>query len=362
MQFNNQKIVFESMINPLLAQSMRFNKIDLDISLLNRLLLLLLIFTASIPLSLASDAEPEAYWQGSLGPLNIRSLAPGQALRMAPLPRSPYGLIKGETELQFHVAGASVYLNDPGKYFIDFNFTDTRIALRHGFLKGWSAELGFNDRRIVNLYLDGVVKKFHEALDIDQNGRDVNLNETHLIVPEYSLNFSNELNGIFSQSIDLSIQKVIVDKSVEWPAVAMSFNSSIETLSNGMIEKGAVDYGIQISLAQKKQSGYLFGNLSYSIFGSNRALAVVPLAKTQLSGMLGYEFKTVANQALIVQYLFSDGVINNLAALDRVSHEIHLGYKWRHQLNIIELGVVENIINIDNGPDVAFTFGITHRI
>jgi hypothetical protein len=78
--------------------------------------------------------------------------------------------------------------------------------------------------------------------------------------------------------------------------------------------------------------------------------------------MLGYEFSLSVNQAFIVQYLFSEGVIKNLGALEKVSHEIHLGYKWRTQKNIIEVGLVENIVNFDNGPDVAFTFGITHRL
>jgi len=78
--------------------------------------------------------------------------------------------------------------------------------------------------------------------------------------------------------------------------------------------------------------------------------------------MFGYEFTMEANEAFIVQYLFSEGVLEDLGALADVSHEIHLGYKWRTERNIFELGLVENIINFDNGPDVAFTFGVTHRI
>lgn len=310
----------------------------------------------------AQSYEPEPYWQGTLGPLNIRSMSPGQALRLAPMPRSPYGLPNGETEIQFNIAGASVFLQSPGEYLIDFNFTDTRMAINHGFGNGWSAELSFNDRRIVNLNLDEVVEGFHDIFGIDQNGRDENLSQTRVEFPLSSVSLGSELNGIFSQTVGITLQKVLIDKSVRWPALALIFNSSIETLNDGMIEDGAVDYGVQLSLAQKKSTGYFFANLSFSKFGSDNTLAVIPLSDKQFSGMFGYEFTTGANQAFIVQYLFSEGVLEELGALADVSHEIHLGYKWRTKSNIVEVGLVENIVNFDNGPDVAFTFGLTHRL
>lgn len=305
---------------------------------------------------------PEHYWQGTLGPLNIRSLSPGQALRLAPMPRSPYGLPAGETELQFNVAGASVFLQSPDLYLIDFNFTDTRMAINYGLGNGWSAELSFNDRRIVNLNLDEVVEGFHDVLGIEQNGRDENLSQTRLEFPLSSVSIGNELNGVFSQTVGVTLQKVLIDKSVRWPALALIFNTSVETLNEGMIDEGSVDYGVQISIAQKKNTGYLFANLSYTKFGSDKTLDVIVLSDKQFSGMLGYEFTVNDNQAFIVQYLFSEGVLQELGALEDVSHEIHLGYKWRTENNIYEAGLVENIVNFDNGPDVAFTFGLTHRL
>jgi len=326
-----------------------------------KFIVLLMVVSISVPIS-AGSLSPDPYWQGTLGPLNIRSLSPGQALRLAPIPRSPYGLPVGETELKLNIAAASVYLQSPDIYLIDFNFTDTRLAVNHGFENGWSTELSFNDRRIRNLNLDEVVESFHDVFGIEQNGRDINLNQTHIEIPQYSVSFADELNGVFSQTLGLSIQKVLIDKSVEWPAVAIVFNASLETLSDGMIEKGAIDYGIQLTMAQKQSAGYMFGNISYTHFGSEESLDLIPLTDKQFSGMMGYEFTLGKDEAFIVQYLFSDGVLVNLGALEDVSHEIHLGYKWRTNDNIFEVGLVENIVNFDNGPDVAFTFGVTHRL
>ena len=329
---------------------------------LQKYLVIFMLSVLSTSMISAEPYEPEPYWTGTLGPMNIRSLSPGQALRLAPVPRSPYGLPDGETELQFHIAGASIFLQLEDEYLIDFNFTDTRLAYNHGFGNGWSAELSFNDRRIVNLNLDEVVEGFHDMFGIEQNGRDQNLNETHLFIRQSSVDAGNEINGIFSQTLGVTIQKVIIDKSVKWPALAVIVNMGLETYSDGMIEDGAFDYGVQLSMAQKQSAGYVFSNLSYTHFGSNRVLKVIPLSKKQLSGMFGYEYTVDENEAIIIQYLFSEGVLKNLGALDDVTHEIHLGYKWRTDSNIFEVGIVENIVNFDNGPDVAFTMGLTHRL
>ena len=310
----------------------------------------------------ASTPAPDPYWQGTLGPLTIRSLSPAQALRLAPIPRSPYGLPKGQTELQLNVAAASIFIEEPGVFFMDYHFTDTRLAINHGFANGWSAELSFNDRRIVNAHLDKITEEFHDLFGIDQNGRtEVEKDDTRILIPEHGVDLGKNAKGEFSQTFGLSVQKVLIDKSVRWPAVAVNFNMSYETLGEGMIEQGSVDYGVQFSVAQKRKASYLYGNISYTYFGSDESLGV-PLTDKQFSGMLGYEIITAPNQAFIVQYLFSDGVVEDLGALEDVSHEIHLGYKWRTQSLLWETGLVENIVNFDNSPDVAFTFGVTYRL
>lgn len=320
---------------------------------------LVVLYTTQV---IANEFTPDPYWQGTLGPLTIRSLSPGQVMRLAPIPRSPYGIPENQTELQFNVAAASLFIEEEGGFFMDLHFSDTRFAINHGFSHGWSANLSFNDRRVVNAHLDGITKKFHDAFGISQNGRDeVEENDTRIQIPAYGIDLGEEIKGPFSQTIGLSIQKVLIDKSIRWPAIAVHFNTSYETMDNGVIEHGSMDYGVQFSIAQKRNGGYLYGNISYTRFGSDNWLGV-PLSEKQLSGMLGYEVTTGAHQAFIVQYLFSEGIFEDLGALSEYSHEIHFGYKWRTESFLWEAGLVENIVNFDNSPDVAFTFGITYKI
>jgi len=57
--------------------------------------------------------------------------------------------------------------------------------------------------------------------------------------------------------------------------------------------------------------------------------------------MLGFEFTITNNEAFIVRYLFSEGVLKNLGVLNKVGYEIHLGYKWHTKNNMYELGLLK---------------------
>jgi len=327
-----------------------------------RFFILLLLASIVQDRAYAYEAEPEEYWQGTLGPLTIRSLSPAQSLRFSPIPRSPYGLPDGQTELQFNIAAASVFSEQKGLFMLDFHFTDTRFAINQGFANDWSAELSFNERRIINARLDQLTLEFHDLFGIDQNGRtEVERDDTTIQISEYGIDIGKESRGKYSQTMALSVQKVLADKSVGWPAIAVNFNMSYENLENGMIEHGAFDYGVQFSIAQKKSNGYAYGNISYTEFGSNNVLGM-PLTDHQFSGMMGYEFNVKTDQSFILQYLFSEGVVIDMGELSEYSHEIHIGYKWRTDSLLWEAGLVENIVNFENSPDVAFTFGLTYKI
>ena len=325
--------------------------------------ILLMMLAAIVSIQAKAETQPpDPYWQGTLGPLTIHSLAPVQSFRLTPVPRSPYGLPEGQTEIQFNIAAASIYIKEVGKYFMDFHFTDTRLAINHGFANNWSAQFSIIERRITNAHLDQLTLNFHDLFGLDQDGRtEVPKNDTRIQIDEFGIDLGKQIRGDYSQTLGISIHKVLIDKSESWPAVAININMSYELLNDGIMDKGTIDYGVQFSAAQKYNSGYAYANISFTHFDSNQALGIA-LKNNQTSGMLGYEYKVDDNESLILQYLFTEGAVKNLGALSDYSNEVHIGYKWRTDSYLWEVGFVENIINFDNGPDVAFTFGVTRRI
>jgi hypothetical protein len=64
----------------------------------------------------------------------------------------------------------------------------------------------------------------------------------------------------------------------------------------------------------------------------------------------------------MVQYLFTEGVAEDLGDLSSPSHEITLGAKWEViQGTVLEFGLIENVITLGNSPDFGIHFGITSR-
>ena len=309
------------------------------------------------------NAESKPYWQGALGPLTIRSLSPVQSLRLAPIPRAPYGLPKGQTEIQFNMAVANIFIST-WEFTMDYEFTDTRVAINHGFANNWSAEISFNERRIVSAHLDQLRSNFHDLLGLeDRKETEASKNNTRIYVPALGIDLGNEIRGKYSQNIGLSIQNILNNGAAIWPAIAMNINISYETHNSGLIELGELDYGIQFSVAKKQANGYAYGNISFTHLSSDESLGL-QLQQQQFTGMLGYEFTVRADQAFILQYLFSEGGVKNLSAdeLDDYSHEIHFGYKWRTKSYLWEMGIVENLVNSNNSPDFAFTLGLTYKL
>ncbi len=293
----------------------------------------------------------------ALGPLRIRSLSPANSLRLSAIPRSPYGLPKGQTETQFNVAIANIGIKKT-EYILDFEFSDTRLAVQHGLADNWSAELSFNERRIISAHLDRLRHNFHDLFNLDES--DLPFNDTKISIPALGIDLDKDIRGVYSQTIEISVQKVLQNEDDTRPAFAVNVNMSYETHGSDLVDVYTLDYGIQFSVAKKRSNGYAYGNLGLTYFGSEESLDI-QLKQRQFTGMMAYEFTFENARALLLQYIFSEGVVENVNVLDEFTHEIHIGYKWRTQSYLWELGLVENIINPDNTSDFAFTFGLAYQ-
>ena len=69
-----------------------------------------------------------------------------------------------------------------------------------------------------------------------------------------------------------------------------------------------------------------------------------------------------AQQSVLVQYLVTEGLIEDFAPFSDESNEITLGYKWEvRNRGVLEIGLIENIISFDNSPDFGFHVGFSQR-
>jgi hypothetical protein len=63
----------------------------------------------------------------------------------------------------------------------------------------------------------------------------------------------------------------------------------------------------------------------------------------------------------VVQYLFSEGAAET-GALGRNAHELTVGGRVHVTADTsVDIGLIENFINYDNGPDFGIHIGISRR-
>ena len=325
------------------------------------IIVIFLAYTQGDVFAVVTNASDQSEVLQGLGPLMIRSQSPAQALRFTPVARNPYLPASGQSQLRAMSNVSNIWANpDDHQYFLDYDTRDIRLAMAFGLPAGWAIEFAINDLRIIHSGLDQLTSEFHDLFDIDQNGRgDVPKNDTRISFPAYGVELDrSDVKGL-TRSIDATLSKVLVKEKSSVPAVSLSGTIRYELRDDGPVEEGAIDLGLIAGLAKRLGQNYMYLNIGYTHFGSSKFITI-PLEKTQLNGMLAYEWRTRPNQALLLQYSYSEGVVKDLGELSQASHEISLGYKWRLKHFMWELSINENIINYENSPDVGFTLGLVY--
>ncbi|MEI8631555.1 DUF3187 family protein [Vibrio sp. PP-XX7] len=70
----------------------------------------------------------------------------------------------------------------------------------------------------------------------------------------------------------------------------------------------------------------------------------------------GYRFN--ASHEMLLEYHAYEGIFKDDPDLSQTSNEIILGYRYYLPYAAFELSMNENIINMDNTADIAFTAGL----
>lgn len=79
----------------------------------------------------------------------------------------------------------------------------------------------------------------------------------------------------------------------------------------------------------------------------------------QLTGFGAVIQPLTPRSAVILQYLFNEGAMLS-GPVSRSAHEVTVGSRFRlSDRTSLDIGLVENIINYDNGPDFGVHFGIS---
>ena len=116
-----------------------------------------------------------------------------------------------------------------------------------------------------------------------------------------------------------------------------------------------------MAVSQRFSSFYLYGSVGYAFFGRD-SFRGIELEDNQFTGLFAIEWRAFSAASIIIQYLYSQEVVENLGAFSKPSNEITLGAKWEIiRGTVLEFGLIENVITLGNSTDFGLHLGVVSR-
>jgi len=302
------------------------------------------------------------------GPLAINSQAPFQALRLGIRPRTPSTLGRGQFSARTSATWVNIWALDENDdtYFLDFEMFQFVAAVAYGITDHVEIEGEFQDRSRFGGAMDSFIQNFHDLFGIDQGGRDdVPKNQFNFELapdggPAVSLDSGDR--GSFSRTAQLSLQHNVTCGTSRLPAISWSATARLETLDVDTEGGGSgLDLGLSVAVSRRFGKFYVYGTLGHAWFGRDDFRGM-ELEDTKVTLLLAGEWRFRPRQSLILQYLLTEGLVADFGPFSDSTNELTIGWKWEvRNGGILELGLIENIIEFDNGPDFGVHAGFSQR-
>jgi thiol-disulfide isomerase/thioredoxin len=301
------------------------------------------------------------------GPIKLQSQSPFQALRLGMIPLTPSTLSRGQKEVRGAATWVNIWNVSEGQYFFDYEMLQTTLSFDYGITDTLQIGVGAEVRSRFGGSMDGFIQGFHDLFGIDQSGR-VRVPKgdfTFEIEPSASrpgVVLTSDDKGIFSQNLLLTLQHNVTCGTARLPAFSYAVTARVEAGDSHDLKGGSgFDIGASVSLSRRFGKFYAYGTVAYTRFGRERFYDI-ELRDDQLSGLLAMEWRFTPWMSLLIQYLVSEGVAEDLGEISKPSQEVTLGWKGEVKKGtVFEVGLIENVVTYDNSPDFGIHLGVKHR-
>lgn len=295
-------------------------------------------------------------------PLRIASQAPLQSLRFGLLPTVPGELDEGDVRVEVSGTWTNVWINDQPNLLLDYEALDSRLTAAWALSPSMQVEVGLEERSGFGGLLDPLIQNFHDQIGNGQNRRDtVGRGAVHIEVrnPESGeIVISRNAIGTFSRGVSVTLANA--SHSGLRGRLAYAATVRIPLQHAGEEWTSAADAGVSAAWSRNigGRSVHVGGGLTR--FGTNE-VGGVWMERFQRTGFAAVVQPLTRHTSVIVQYLFNEGIAQT-GSLSRNAHEFTLGGRIHiSDSTSVEIGLIENVINYDNGPDFGIHLGVTRR-
>ncbi|TKB48662.1 DUF3187 family protein [Ferrimonas sediminicola] len=300
--------------------------------------------------------------QGSeYGPLMVKAQSPLQAQAYTPMMRSGQVLEPGTTEWHLTGAIASVWAVTPD-YEMDYYHNELNLGVRFAPLARWEFEVNYQYRFAADNGLDTVTEKFHDLFGLGQNGRDqVPKHRFYISAPRYGVLYedfqgetlSNVLSGYAGYQLYLEGAH----------GMSAGLGLAYNYVGSGPFEIRSFEQIAQLNYSYQPNAPHHL-HLTLGSAHSDDQATSGGLKMSDWSWMAGasYQYHLGERHRLLLEYHLYSGETKEVDELDEVSHEFLVGYRYHLERGALELTMIENVFNMDNSTDIAFTLGYRHKL
>ncbi len=255
----------------------------------------------------------------------------------------------------------------PGEsYLIDLELGLLDFSLHRQLTERWSVNTTVSAVHYGGGFLDSTIEDFHKTFGLGTSYRNYAArNKTNLIL---------NLKGDQATYIDSLPEGGLLDPVVGVryslmpgpAALNLVLESSVKVPVAGernFLSTGNADVGVQATL--QGFSGRHAGYLSAAAVRT-RGDAFTPYDRTQIipTYIVGYELSVTHRTAVIGQFSMSPGVLNHnetdLPELLAKKYQISFGVRHRVDASVFTVAFTENMVNLNNTPDIGFQFAWTY--
>jgi hypothetical protein len=310
-------------------------------------------------------ARAMCFSQIGYGPLSLPSQAPGQVLRLGLQPRTPSTLAQGQFELNWTESFANIFNFEEDDFRLDYMTLNSTLDLAYGLSDTVEVDVAVGNLQRTDSYLDPVVDGFHDLFGIDDAGRDQFPEHDNIIdlEPKNGVEIEDRSSGSEATFVTLTMQHNVTCGTTVWPALAYSVSTRWDAGGDAELE-GSSDFSAGISGSAAKRLGerfYTYLGLGYNWYGPDESRGL-ELKDEQWGGLAALEWSYRSRRSFVLEYLVNEGAAADRDPFDDPTHEVHLGWKCEVRPGtVLELGLIENIVNMDNSPDFGLHFGLRYR-
>ena len=294
------------------------------------------------------------------GPLNAYAQSPLQSNSLTPQLRSGYSLTESNVEFYANFTAASIWAHTD-EYSIDYYQNQVNVGGKWQLDERWQIDLGYRLNYAGDNHLDGLTKSFHQLFGIDQNGRDeASSHQFSISIPQYDIDIEDFQSDTLSSATTLYLQYQWLNEQNH----GLSLGGSIyyNHVNSGTFKGSDFEQAVQINYSYRNLSHQLFSTVGLAIHDTERIFTQLTHKQVTLSLILGYQYQIAPNHELHLEYRWYEGAIDTPKSFSEASNEFVLGYRYTMPQSALEISLTENLFNMDNSTDIAFTIGYRYHL